>query len=128
MADTVHAVELTVPNVGNLASTLRDKIDQGVFDTLLEALPGEAVDPIVFFSEGGVSGDEVIRTVFRVDPEGGAVTKTHALDKVENVIADLTWYQIAYHDCNHIVVDRTTECPPWGADRTKGTVPAGVAR
>lgn len=127
MPDTVHAIELTVPNAGNLASSLRDRIDQEVFDTLLEALPVEAVDPIVFYSEGGVSGEKVIRTVFRVDPEGGAVSKTHVLDKVETVVSDLSWYQVAYHDCDH-PSDQRTGCPPWGADRTKGTVPAGVTR
>ena len=134
---TVHAVQVvtapsqatdppTVPSPSPpdfSLSLLRERMDQNILGSFVEALPGQAAAVV---EVGGPETTTHFRGIRRFE---ASEDKTAVLDAVEShVVADAEWYRVDYHECDHDVsASKRAGCPAWTDERTEGTVPGDVS-
>lgn len=135
---TVHAVEIVcstgqadnpstvpAPEPPDLVDVLPERVNQNVFDTLTEALPGQSMPATIVNTEPDGTGTDHIKARYRVD---GGHDKATVLDELEKgAVADAEWYEIRMHECDHDEPDnQRTGCPGWTVERSSGIVPGDV--
>lgn len=132
---TVHAVKVlsapeqrdnpqTVPTPGppTIPSVTPDRVADALSNHT-EAVPGQA-EPAEEMSR---TYDDVtyMKAVHRVTEDS---TKTDVLDDIEAKLADIKWYKILYHQCDHDAEDMASDggCSGWTVEREYGEIPPGI--